>query len=270
MGYAGYAPGHSVQELTEVLLLLAVQLYLLSFSFSLFLSFFCSLSLSSFREKSVFSRHLFSKRHGPIHLTLTMNHHHYHHRRNKNKIKQKQKALRQVESVECLEMIEKLFKNCAQNPSEKKYRKVKFETNAKIKAAFESGKSTTSNESAVQCFLTHGWVLEEGETNERVLKLPEAVQQTFQDVREVTERKETLQKELQAAFRRRVAARSKAAGASSGGCCSAKEALLKQLEADKLERAAKEPVTTGSKRVDGALGNGGFSTPQDAGCCGSA
>ena len=83
-----------------------------------------------------------------------MNHHHYHHRRNKNKIKQKQKALRQVESVECLEMIEKLFKNCAQNPSEKKYRKVKFETNAKIKAAFESGKSTTSNESAVQCFLT--------------------------------------------------------------------------------------------------------------------
>ena len=73
MGYAGYAPGHSVQELTEVLLLLAVQLYLLSFSFSLFLSFFCSLSLSSFREKSVFSRHLFSKRHGPIHLTLTMN-----------------------------------------------------------------------------------------------------------------------------------------------------------------------------------------------------
>ena len=115
-------------------------------------------------------------------------------------------------------MIEKLFKNCAQNPSEKKYRKVKFETNAKIKAAFESGKSTTSNESAVQCFLTHGWVLEEGEMNERVLKLPEAVQQTFQDVREVTERKETLQKELQAAFRRRVAARSKAAGASSGGC----------------------------------------------------
>ena len=186
------------------------------------------------------------------------------------KIKQKQKALRQVESVECLEMIEKLFKNCAQNPSEKKYRKVKFETNAKIKAAFESGKSTTSNESALQCFLTHGWVLEEGETNERVLKLPEAVQQTFQDVREVTERKETLQKELQAAFRRRVAARSKAAGASSGGCCSAKEALLKQLEADKLERAAKGPVTTGSKRVDGALGNGGFSTPQDAGCCGSA
>ena len=71
-----------------------------------------------------------------------------------------------MESVECLEMIEKLFKNCAQNPSEKKYRKVKFETNAKIKAAFESGKSTTSNESAVQCFLTHGWVLEEGEMNE--------------------------------------------------------------------------------------------------------
>lgn len=174
-----------------------------------------------------------------------------------------------MESVECLEMIEKLFKNCAQNPSEKKYRKVKFETNAKIKAAFESGKSTTSNEIALQCFLTHGWVLEEGE-DERVLKLPEAVQQTFQDVREVTERKETLQKELQAAFRRRVAARSKAAGASSGGCCLAKEALLKQLEADKLERAAKGPVTTGSKRVDGALGNGGFSTPQDAGCCGSA
>jgi hypothetical protein len=73
MGYAGYAPGHSVQELTEVLLLLAVQLYLLSSSLSL--SFFLSsvISLSSFREKSVFSRHLFSKRHGPIHLTLAMN-----------------------------------------------------------------------------------------------------------------------------------------------------------------------------------------------------
>ena len=273
MGYAGYAPGHSVQELTEVIILLLLGVLFVSYCFLflfLSLSFFLPVNLFRRFEKSKVSRHLFSKRHGPIHLTLTMNHHHYHHRRNKNKIKQKQKALRQVESVECLEMIEKLFKNCAQNPSEKKYRKVKFETNAKIKAAFESGKSTTSNESAVQCFLTHGWVLEEGETNERVLKLPEAVQQTFQDVREVTERKETLQKELQAAFRRRVAARSKAAGASSGGCCSAKEALLKQLEADKLERAAKGPVTTGSKRVDGALGNGGFSTPQDAGCCGSA
>jgi hypothetical protein len=44
MGYAGYAPGHSVQELTEVLLLLAVQLYLLSSSLSL--SFFLLFSLS--------------------------------------------------------------------------------------------------------------------------------------------------------------------------------------------------------------------------------
>ena len=177
--------------------------------------------------------------------------------------------MRLVESVEALEMVERLFANVAKNPGEKKYRRVKFETNAKIKAAFESGKCTS--EIALQCFLTHGWVVEEEEgedKKERILKLPDAVQQTFLDVREVTERKEKLQKELQAAFRRRVAARSKAA-ASSGGC-SAKEALLKQLEADKSERAAKGPVTQGSKRVDGALGNGGFATPQDAGCCGSA
>merc|ERR1712057_1611 len=191
-GYAGYAPGHAVQELTE-----------------------------------------------------------------------KQKALRAVESVAALEMLEKLFGNVAKNPSEKKYRRVKFETNTKIKAAFESGKCTS--EIALRCFLTHGWVVEEEEeNNERVVKLPDSVQQTFRDVLEVTERKEALQKELQAAFRRRVAARSKAAASGE------KETLLKQLEADKLERAAKGPVTEGSKRVDGALGNGGFSTPQDIGCSGSA
>ena len=45
-----------------------------------------------------------------------------------------------MESVAALEMLEKLFGNVAKNPSEKKYRRVKFETNAKIKAAFESGK----------------------------------------------------------------------------------------------------------------------------------
>merc|ERR1712100_872515 len=160
------------------------------------------------------------------------------------------------------ELTEKLFGNVAKNPSEKKYRRVKFETNAKIKAAFESGKCTS--EIALRCFLTHGWVVEEEENNERVVKLPDSVQQTFRDVREVTERKEALQKELQAAFRRRVAARSKAAASGE------KETLLRQLEADKLERAAKGPVTEGSKRVDGALGNGGFSTPQDIGCSGSA
>ena len=177
-------------------------------------------------------------------------------------IHQKQKALRAVESVAALEMLEKLFGNVAKNPSEKKYRRVKFETNAKIKAAFESGKCTS--EIALRCFLTHGWVVEEEENNERVVKLPDSVQQSFRDVREVTERKEALQKELQAAFRRRVAARSKAAASGE------KETLLRQLEADKLERAAKGPVTEGSKRVDGALGNGGFSTPQDIGCSGSA
>ena len=78
-------------------------------------------------------------------------------------------------------------------------------------------------------------MVEEEENNERVVKLPDSVQQTFRDVREVTERKEALQKELQAAFRRRVAARSKAAASGE------KETLLRQLEADKLERAAKGP-----------------------------
>ena len=56
-------------------------------------------------------------------------------------------------------MVERLFANVAKNPGEKKYRRVKFETNAKIKAAFESGKCTS--EIALQCFLTHGWVVEE-------------------------------------------------------------------------------------------------------------
>jgi len=46
MGYAGYAPGHSVQELTEVRLLLLEVLFV-SYRFLLLflsLSFFCSLS----------------------------------------------------------------------------------------------------------------------------------------------------------------------------------------------------------------------------------
>ena len=107
-----------------------------------------------------------------------------------------------MESVAALEMLEKLFGNVAKNPSEKKYRRVKFETNAKIKAAFESGKNLRDR---VEMFFNTRWVVEEEENNERVVKLPDSVQQTFRDVREVTERKEALQKELQAAFRRRVA-----------------------------------------------------------------
>ena len=84
MGYAGYAPGHSVQELTEVLLLLAVQLYLLSSSLSLsfFLSFFCYLSFVVSRKIGLLASSL---------LETTRTHssdahdeyHHYHHRKNK-------------------------------------------------------------------------------------------------------------------------------------------------------------------------------------------
>ena len=59
MGYAGYAPGHSVQELTEVLLLLAVQLYLLSSSLSL--SYFLLLSLFRRFEKNRSSRVISSR-----------------------------------------------------------------------------------------------------------------------------------------------------------------------------------------------------------------
>ena len=76
MGYAGYAPGHSVQELTEVIILLLLGVLFVSYCFLflfLSLSFFLPVNLFRRFEKSKVSRHLFSKRHGPIHLTLTMN-----------------------------------------------------------------------------------------------------------------------------------------------------------------------------------------------------
>jgi hypothetical protein len=175
--------------------------------------------------------------------------------------------MKSCESVEAFDMLERLFSNVSKNPHEQKFRKVKIEGNAKIKAAFESKGCTV--ELAKMIFKTHGWIEEVDEVNGEIyLKLPENVQQSFGDVREIVDSREKLQKELQAAFRRRVTARSKAEAGSVG--CAASNKIKEQLEADKRERAAMGPITEGSKRVDGPLGNGGFQTSKGAGCCGDS
>lgn len=150
-------------------------------------------------------------------------------------LQQALRALPLAQAQETLELIDKLTRNVVRNPGEDKYRHIKL-SNPKIQAAI------THVPFAVDALKEMGW-LEEPDG----LVLPAQVVLLHEkEVINIIDAKDYFKKEEENDRRRQAAAR-KATDPE-------KEALLKQMEADRLEKAAEGPVTRGS--VAKKLGDG--------------
>mmetsp|Transcript_87663 Transcript_87663/g.272654 ORF Transcript_87663/g.272654 Transcript_87663/m.272654 type:complete len:186 (+) Transcript_87663:83-640(+) len=149
-----------------------------------------------------------------------------------------QQALRALpldKAQETLELIEKLTRNVVRNPGEEKFRRIKL-SNPKISAAI------TEVPFAVDALKEMGWV-EDGDG----LALPPTVRLVHEkDVVAIIDAKDFYKKEEENERRRQAAAR-KAPNAE-------KDALMKQMEADRKEKDAEGPVTQAS--VAKELGDG--------------
>mmetsp|Transcript_91864 Transcript_91864/g.255896 ORF Transcript_91864/g.255896 Transcript_91864/m.255896 type:complete len:186 (+) Transcript_91864:81-638(+) len=141
-----------------------------------------------------------------------------------------QQALRALpldKAQETLELLEKLTRNVVRNPGDDKFRHIKL-SNPKIAAAI------TEVPFAVDALKEMGWV-EDGEG----LALPPTVRLLHEsEVVAIIDAKDYYKKEEENERRRQVAAR-KAQSAE-------KEAVLRQMEADRREKDAEGPVTQGS------------------------
>mmetsp|Transcript_55341 Transcript_55341/g.113174 ORF Transcript_55341/g.113174 Transcript_55341/m.113174 type:complete len:179 (-) Transcript_55341:309-845(-) len=157
-----------------------------------------------------------------------------------------QSKLVTVKSVDSFDLIEKLTRNVAQNPTEEKYRKVRL-TNEKIKAAL------VDVAGALDVLLEMGWT-QEGE----FIVLPSGTQMTMMQVRDIDDARNKFKKAEEDAFKKRAFKRT---------LTPEDEQLRRQLEADKLERAARGPITQAS--VATAKGTSRIMSASDAGCAGS-
>lgn len=141
-----------------------------------------------------------------------------------------ERALSEVRSTSAIETIATLTRNIAQNPREPKYRKLRL-TNAKISAAV----ADPAGAHAVMVEL--GWV----QAGEEFLELPDTVQLNMTHVRAVEAQAEALEAQAKLKAKARLQARNAKSDPD-------KERLRLQMEDDKRERAAKAPVTEGSKK----------------------
>jgi len=136
-----------------------------------------------------------------------------------------------------------LCRNAALAPGEAKFRRVRL-GNKKIQATL--GGADGAGVAAMEAL---GWTRSEQE-GEAFLVLPEGAKLTMEEVRAVEAAKDAVKREEA----RRLPAARKVGGA----------ALRQQLEADRRERAAQEPVTRASKsQWEG--GNGGIVSAKDVG-----
>jgi hypothetical protein len=151
-------------------------------------------------------------------------------------LQQALRALPLAKAAETLELIDKLTRNVVRNPAEEKFRHIKL-TNPKIAAAI------TDVEFAVDALKEMGWVDDEDGS----LTLPSSVRLAHEvEVLALIDAKDYYKKEAENEKRRQMRS-SKAADPE-------KQALLKKLEADRLEKAAEGPVTKSS--VAQKLGEG--------------
>jgi len=149
-----------------------------------------------------------------------------------------QQALRALpldKAQETLELIEKLTRNVVRNPAEEKFRRIKL-SNPKIAAAI------TEVPFAVDVLREMGWA----EDADGLVLPPDVRLVHEREVVGIIDAKDHFKKEEENERRRQAAAR-KAPDA-------AKEALMKQMEADRKEKDAEGPVTRGS--VAQKLGDG--------------
>jgi len=158
-----------------------------------------------------------------------------------------QQALRQLpldQYEACLELIEKLTRNVVRNPSEEKFRRIKL-TNPKIAAAI------TDVPNALALLQEMGW-----QPAGEELVLPPSVRPVHEtEVVGIIEAKDWYKKEAEKEAKRITMARKEVDPE--------KEALRKQLEADRKEKDAEGPVTRGS--VPNKLGEGTKMTAGDIG-----
>ncbi|EFJ42376.1 hypothetical protein VOLCADRAFT_107314 [Volvox carteri f. nagariensis] len=102
-------------------------------------------------------------------------------------------AVQAVKSMEAVEMIHKLVYNCAVQPKEDKFRKVRL-ANPKVKAVL------SDTQGAVEALTALGWSLEEAD-GEPVLVVPAGKFMTMQQVRVVEAARDKLAKDLKDSHR---------------------------------------------------------------------
>lgn len=161
-----------------------------------------------------------------------------------------EEALRAVKDVETLDVLEKLARNVARWPTEDKYRRVRM-TNATIERALV----TLGDGAGVKALVEMGWV-REGEA----MTLAAERCTTMVEVRAIDEARIALRRRQEEEMRARIRARALASDP-------ARAALREAVEADKAERAAAGPVTTGS--IVAPKGAGGMACARDIGAAGS-
>uniref|UniRef100_A0A061S311 PUB domain-containing protein n=1 Tax=Tetraselmis sp. GSL018 TaxID=582737 RepID=A0A061S311_9CHLO len=139
-------------------------------------------------------------------------------------------ALRAVCSTDSLTVISTLCRNCAIQPKEDKFRKVKL-SNKKIHSA------VVDTPGALEVMLKLGWVENTTEQDGDVLEIPSGQYITMEQVRKVDEAKERLEK---------VARESVRMGKKPSVSDLEKERIRAQIEADRKERAVADPIITAS------------------------
>ena len=153
-----------------------------------------------------------------------------------------ERALRAIARPETLDLLERLSKNVARAPSEAKYRKLK-RANATI------GREIFDDEHAMRAMMTMGWIAETIEGSE-CLTLPRGTTTTMREVRAMDEARTALRRRLEEEMRAKIRARAMANDPR-------RAALREAVEADRAERAVREPVTTGSARRGARDGDDG-------------
>jgi hypothetical protein len=136
-----------------------------------------------------------------------------------------QQALWNFSSLEQLETLGKLIRNVAIHPTEDKFRRVKA-ANPKIAPLLEA-------------LLSFGWVHDEGDKD--FVVVPKGCKLTMAEVRMIEDAKDRLKKQ------QRITARNGRAAALAAD--DDKAAIRAAMEADRLERLARGPVTQGSTAI---------------------
>lgn len=133
-----------------------------------------------------------------------------------------QAALWEIQNTASLEVISKLLRNTAVNPSEEKYRRIRL-TNPKVKALIAEEKG------AVQSLLALGW--ERDAEDSESLVIPKGRYFSMAEVRIVQDAEERLKKSLRDAKR--------AEGASKIPSSQEQARIRAQMEADRQQRSSK-------------------------------
>ena len=161
-----------------------------------------------------------------------------------------EEALLEIGDAETLDVLERLARNVARSPREEKYRRVKT-SNERIRRALV----TTWNGAGMRALMAMGW-RRDGEA----MTLDAGTATTMRDVRAIDEARIALRRRQEEDVRARIRARALANDLR-------RAALREAVAADKAERAAAGPVTTGSRLAP--KGAGGMACARDIGAAGS-